>query len=259
MSEFSKSINDKFYTPQETCQQFKAIANSILMKKWGGNGTVLDPCCGDGRLSNGLKGKVVQSDLPNDFLLMKPYPVDLVVMNPPFTLDKEFINHALLFSDVVLSILPMSWNKMSSQRKYTDEVLKLWVGECVDNYYILPDGSTRYVRCGIFLFKNCKEECRPNEYELFNTSELMNQGVQWGCRFKDSTHILRTKGTRAGEWITKEDYFKPQNVVYLKVEPGVVLPTTEQMRKIAYYTATIQNIDASHFSKLLKGLNWRVE
>lgn len=255
MSKFSESIKDAFYTPQETVDQFQTVANSILIKKWRGNGTVLDPCCGDGRLSNGLKGKVDQSDLPNDFLLMKPYPVDLVVMNPPFTLDKEFINHALLFSDVVLSILPMSWNKMSSQRKYTDEVLKLWVGECVDNHYILPDGSTRYVRCGIFLFKEAYHQVRPDEWKLFNSSTLMAQGVQWGCRFKDSTHILRTKGTRAGGWITKTDKFKPQNVVYLKVEPGVVLPTTEQMRKIAYYTATIQNIDADSFSKLIETLN----
>lgn len=80
------------------------------------SGSFLDPCEGDGRIKNALRRQgrsVTGFDLepdygvPVDFLgYHKPH--DCIVGNPPFSLKKQFIDHAMGLSRYTAYLLPMS-------------------------------------------------------------------------------------------------------------------------------------------------------
>ena len=97
---------DFWATPKEVK---KALSELIKNK----NITAIDPCYGTGGteiegvnyiakydiIDYGMKGVTLKS-----FLDVKPYKVDAVIMNPPFSLTTEFIEHARKFSNDIYII-----------------------------------------------------------------------------------------------------------------------------------------------------------
>jgi len=101
-----KHDGDFWATPAEVK---KALSELINNK----NITAIDPCYGTGGteiegvnyvakydiIDYGMKDVTLQS-----FLDVKPYKVDAVIMNPPFSLTTEFIEHARKFADDIYII-----------------------------------------------------------------------------------------------------------------------------------------------------------
>jgi predicted RNA methylase len=94
--------NDYYATPPETT---KAILEMELLE-----GSILEPCCGGGHISDVLyeyypDSNIISYDLIDrgyerlngvcDFLEYNAHKVDNVLTNPPFKLAKEFIEKAL--------------------------------------------------------------------------------------------------------------------------------------------------------------------
>ncbi|EAF5463421.1 class I SAM-dependent methyltransferase [Listeria monocytogenes] len=90
--------NDYYATPPES--------TLALLEKEIFEGTILEPCCGEGHISEVLKRSghnVISNDLINrgygesfkDFLQEDFQKVDNIVTNPPFKFAKEFIEKSL--------------------------------------------------------------------------------------------------------------------------------------------------------------------
>tara|TARA_Y100001963_G_C6733752_1_gene425246 strand:+ start:525 stop:1073 length:549 start_codon:yes stop_codon:yes gene_type:complete len=92
-------------TPHELCQQ---IANIILEHYEVNN--ILDPCCGDCRLSKPFTNtKVINYEIKDgtDFLEVEKIDeaIDLVIMNPPFNLGTGKKLAVEVFMDKVLELV----------------------------------------------------------------------------------------------------------------------------------------------------------
>lgn len=90
--------NDYYATPPES--------TLALLEEESFRGTILEPCCGEGHISEVLKKSghnVISNDLINrgygesfkDFLQEDFQKVDNIVTNPPFKFAKEFIEKSL--------------------------------------------------------------------------------------------------------------------------------------------------------------------
>lgn len=111
-----KKSTDFFYTPREVVGYMLA-AISNYRYGWD-NPTMLEPSAGQGHILDVLKEEfpnvkqycVEQNPMhcerlrekgykpiQSDFLEVSPFPVDFVVMNPPFTYEMEHIRHAYDF------------------------------------------------------------------------------------------------------------------------------------------------------------------
>lgn len=99
--------NDYYATPPETT---KAILDKVEL-----TGSILEPACGEGHISNVLKEYYPNSDIVSTDLIERGYAYgvggidflnhdfnekyDNVITNPPFKLAKEFIEKALSISN----------------------------------------------------------------------------------------------------------------------------------------------------------------
>lgn len=94
--------NDYYATPEES-----TIA---LLERENFTGSILEPCCGEGHISEILKSKgfqVLSNDLIDrgygetheDFIRSTSLKADNVITNPPFKLAKEFIEKSLEVSN----------------------------------------------------------------------------------------------------------------------------------------------------------------
>lgn len=104
-----KRNGDFWETPEE-------VKNALLSMVPDTVKTVLDPCVGSGalldteRFNYKMYDLYLQKDAPKetvqkDFLTLKPdFAVDAVIMNPPFSLTTEFIEHARAFSNDIYII-----------------------------------------------------------------------------------------------------------------------------------------------------------
>ena len=239
MTLLSQKINDAYYTPQETCLQFQTLV--------GNHTNALDPCAGDGRLYPQAAKKW---DLPRDFLKEEPQPFDVVVMNPPFTYDRQFVNHALAFAPVVWAILPMSWNKIGYDCKVPRDVEKILVEKCLNNYFELPDGERRFVNCGIFRFTKVYNRCFLDRKKLFNKKTLLKMtGIEWACQPERGNVFLRTHGSSAGTYFTEMKNKNTTRALFVPKTSMKLLPKAERQAAIAQNTAGIPCFGCGEFTE----------
>jgi len=102
---------------------------------------VLDPCCGEKAISDVLSQKFncvnlidlypkEEGILKIDFLEFTHAGYDLIVMNPPYSKKKEFINHALSIADDVFVFLPLQvMNYIDFTEGYLDS--EQYVGQII--------------------------------------------------------------------------------------------------------------------------------
>jgi len=100
--------NDSYPTP------FSEWCLSKLFNYTGIRGSVLDPCCGDGRMGLSLKNRTIrflESDITEgiDARQIDYSPFDWVVTNPPFNLAFEILTRILSFDCKVAMILRISF------------------------------------------------------------------------------------------------------------------------------------------------------
>lgn len=115
----SKGAPDFYSTPK--------WATLALMKREKFKGTIVEPACGNGRMSRVIKkfNPVRSYDLHNwgygrtgvDFLKRKWKLQDNIITNPPFKLAEEFIWKALEITKYKVAFL-LRINFLSSQRRY---------------------------------------------------------------------------------------------------------------------------------------------
>lgn len=91
---------------------------------------VLDPCCGEGVISEGLKEYFYNVEAydkytgenKKDFLEEKR-EFDLIVHNTPFSAKYEFIQHSWKLAQHVITLLPLNWNNYNcAHRDYLDRL-----------------------------------------------------------------------------------------------------------------------------------------
>lgn len=104
------SSSDLFRTPVEMLVPLVMATQNRKHVK------ILDPCEGDGRIKRALMApsrSVIGFDLEPDYgvsvdFLKHQGRYDMIIGNPPFSLKKEFITHALELAGTVIFLLPMS-------------------------------------------------------------------------------------------------------------------------------------------------------
>lgn len=118
--------NDYYATPPETT---RAILDEVVL-----NGSIWEPACGAGHISEVLKeyypnSQIISTDLVNrgygtggfDFLTHEGGKVDNIITNPPFKLAKEFIEKSLEFaSDKVIMFAKIQLLEGAARRDMFD-------------------------------------------------------------------------------------------------------------------------------------------
>jgi len=106
---------DFYQTPKKAVE---ILLYHLKNNNWKPENKVLDPCCGERVISNviGSYFKNVgffdlypkEYHIPKiDFLKCMRLKYDLIVMNPPYSKKKEFIDHALTIADDIFVFLPL--------------------------------------------------------------------------------------------------------------------------------------------------------
>lgn len=106
----------------------EALLNWFKEQKYDRSLKVLDPCCGEGVISEALKKYFYNvksydkytGSLKKDFLTeLNSY--DLIVFNPPYSAKYDFINHARNIATEVLCLLPLNISNYNMfHRDYED-------------------------------------------------------------------------------------------------------------------------------------------
>jgi hypothetical protein len=118
MQGFSKEreSNDFYPTPPEAIQ--------LLLSKESFPGLIWEPACGDGAISKFLPKTTISTDLFDrgygqsgvDFLNTNK-KVDHIITNPPYSIAKEFVEHALFCANHKVAML-LKLNFLESQSRY---------------------------------------------------------------------------------------------------------------------------------------------
>lgn len=188
---FKNDDTEFFPTPQKVKDDLYVMLNKYKKDCY----YILDPCCGDGGLefdddrfdytlydlidrSQGKFSVNVADFLKEDYT---PAPngqkFDAVVMNPPFSLTKEFIEHSFLFSDDLFIIAPFK----KVLRDFPYDVVD-W---SVDYRYPMMFGG---IRCNLGLLylhrnKSFSFGLKDNAYRKFCNEKLPNDKT-WKKVFK---------------------------------------------------------------------------
>jgi len=138
---------DRYYTPQWVID---ALVSRLKGYHFPTTGTLLEPCCGDGRLARSLgaqgweviTGDIdpdVQADHRWDFreavALGRVPPVDGVVTNPPYKDVSSYVTAALDVSPFVAMLMPLSWQEPTSDRA------RIWLERPPAHILVLPRPS----------------------------------------------------------------------------------------------------------------------
>jgi len=206
MSEFSESISDAYFTPPKSVEFIhETLANDGWLE-----GSILEPCCGDGNLIRGLDATawdIHQYSHPLDrvgnFLEQPPEPFDLVLTNPPFGwlggLACDILNHATNFSDRVGIILPQCFRKIQRIdriNRWFHPVRDLCLP---DETYILPSGDKRYVRTCFQMWE--RRDYKRKQFGKIGYDEFFRQVPR-----EEADYYLRTQGSTAGVILDGFDY-----------------------------------------------------
>lgn len=117
---------DAYQTPVWAVE---AIVREIA---WGTCPRVLEPCAGDGVISNYIDLKIGHAEVTafdiepsssrmkqQDFLEYSHWwPFDFCITNPPFSLAKEFIDKALEVSNCAIMLLPKSFDGSVGRKEW---------------------------------------------------------------------------------------------------------------------------------------------
>ena len=253
MSKVSQEINDAYYTPQ-------AIINQLVQELKGIEGKVIyEPCCGDGRLTNPFKTNniVIQSDLPNNYLDFRlGIPVDLIIMNPPFTYDKEFIELAVREAKLVYAILPLSWSRLKMQDQL-DPHIHIDLLQHSDSKYFETSIGKRRVFTGIYKITYDKNRCRICYSKTYGKDALEKLGITWSNKPIEGGIPLVKTGSVAGSWIYPEKarHYYPSSVAWIKLTHNYHKIADKDLRKIAKFAATIPCLGLVDFCHIVYQLN----
>ena len=108
----AENIKDFYQTPTEcTLALIDWLKEDPCMKP---EARILDPCCGEGAISNELKKQfpnitefdLYDEDNPMDFFDYQEKS-DMIIMNPPYSNKYEFLKRAFKLAKVTIAILPM--------------------------------------------------------------------------------------------------------------------------------------------------------
>lgn len=130
---WERKAADVYPTPVDGTESIMPIIKALSVAFEEANGrpirTIWEPCCGDGRLARVLEHHgftVIATDIreysgfghgPLDFLNEHPTakwgwamgPVDMIVLNPPFSLSVEFIQRALSYTPWVVCLVKQNY------------------------------------------------------------------------------------------------------------------------------------------------------
>lgn len=200
MSSFSESISDAYFTPPKSVE----FVHQILHNHGWLNGTVLEPCCGNGNLIKDLDNVTAwdmhQYDYPIsrkcNFLEQTPEPFDLVLTNPPFGwlggLACDILNHATKFTDRIAIILPQCFRKVQRIDRINTAFHPVGDFNLPDETYILPDGQLKYVRTCFQMW-----ERRDSPRKKFGNTSYQEFFAQ--VPKEEAEYYLRTQGSTAGK------------------------------------------------------------
>lgn len=187
-SAISLGIKDAYFTSPSAVKQCLKRLNELYPLK---GRTALEPACGSGvfvRESTewGLKWKTnelfpeyargFQPDFNLDFGKADLTPLgrfDFCIGNPPFgkstTLARKFVLRALEISDVVAMILPWGCRRITFIDKLPRDVRVVVDEDLEDDGFLLPDGTTKKVKCTWMVFAHEPGYERPLELDLDDT------------------------------------------------------------------------------------------
>jgi hypothetical protein len=200
MSVVSQSIDDAYFTNPETVE----FVHKILKEAGWLNGTVLEPCCGEGYLVKGLDNVTAwdmnQYEHPLDrvgnFLEQNTGErFDLMITNPPFgkmgQLACDILNHGTKFTDRVAIILPQCFRKIQRIDRVNEWFHPVGDYNLPNENYILPDGQIKYVR-------TCFQMWERRDYKRFKFGNRPYTEFFRQVSAEDADYYLRTHGHRAG-------------------------------------------------------------
>ena len=245
MSSFSRSINDAYYTPPEIIEQLVELVGDVEGL------TIYDPCCGDGRLSNPFKTKnvVIQSDLPTDYLKFRlGIPVDIIIINPPFTYDKEFIELAVKEAKVVYAILPLNWTQLSKHDNLNVHIQIEFLDFSKSLYFETSKGK-RKVKTGIYRLLYTPNICRIRYRKTYDKAALEKLGVIWSKKQIEGSIPLIVKGDVGFTYPEKARHFHPESIVWIKFPPktGDIEVFGRRVEAFSKFSPTISNLDLTTF------------
>ena len=200
MSELSKSISDAYFTHPESVE----FIHGVLADAGWLEGSVLEPCCGNGHLIKGLDNVTAwdlnQYEVPLDrvgnFLEQTPdQKFDLVLTNPPFGflggLACDILNHGTKFSDRVAIVLPQCFRKVQRIDRIEEYFHPVGDFNLPNETYILPGGEEKYVRTCFQMWE--RKDYKRKKFGNTSYEEFFTQ-----VPFEDAEYYLRTQGSTAG-------------------------------------------------------------
>ena len=109
----------------ETPKSLVWVASEIIHSEFSAESPILEPCCGNGAISNELKKmeyKVVENDLhshigTNYDYLDSSFPEEYVITNPPFSLWDEFVLKAKTHCQKIMFIGRLNYFGTNSRLK----------------------------------------------------------------------------------------------------------------------------------------------
>ena len=200
MSQFSESISDAYFTPPSSV----SFVHERLNEAGWLNGSVLEPCCGDGNLIRGLNNTTAWDlnqyshplDRVGNFLeLNTGERFDLVLTNPPFGwlggLACDILNHATNYTDRIGIILPQCFRKIQRIDRINPFFHPVADLNLPDETYILPDGTKKYVR-------TCFQMWEKRDYKRYKFGNRSYEEFFRQVPYEDAEYYLRTQGSTAG-------------------------------------------------------------
>lgn len=142
-----RQVDDFYATPSDTT---KKILDKLELK-----GSILEPACGQGHISEVLKeyypnAKVISTDLVDrgyadeikDFLNDDFEKVDNVITNPPFKYAKEFVTKGLEISnDKVIMLLKIQFLESKSRKEFLENSPLKYIYVFSERQNTMKDGS----------------------------------------------------------------------------------------------------------------------
>jgi len=199
MSKFSESISDAYFTHPKDVE----FVHNILAEAGWLEGSILEPCCGEGHLVKGLDNVTVWDlnqyehplDRVGDFLEQPPEHFDLVLTNPPFGwlggLACDILNHATKFSYRVAIILPQCFRKVQRIDRINEFYHPVGDYTLPNQVFILPDGQEKFVRTCFQMWE--RRDYKRKKFGNTPYGEFFKQVPK-----DEAEYYLRTQGSTAG-------------------------------------------------------------
>lgn len=161
-----KKSTDFFYTPEAVVSEMLGLVPMYTLEEF----TFLEPSAGQGHILDLVKENfpnvitycVEQNPLhcerlrekgynpiQDDFLNIKPFEVDVILMNPPFTYEIEHIQHAYKFIKEDGILISITSNMILNRNTKKGKEFLEWYKDNYGYDYILPAGSFKESGTGV--------------------------------------------------------------------------------------------------------------